>query len=710
MVRLPELSGVSPGASHAKELVPVENVAKLNVQWLGSDRSAEANRGQESPRMASKQKVMPASARSLLQPTEESVVGSFLPDVMVAETIIRQLKAVIRAQHNKIEELRSSQDPTIADSQSDEFALSLNVQNHMLKQQKLNAARDEEEFQRLTSQVRRLQNQVKELRAANSDLKKLNRRYSSMISEGSTFLSSLPSSITPSSMETAGRLSASPPAVMEELPPVPEQPNQGLENQSHHVTLVDASGQSPSPSPQAPGKASTGVPKPSTLTRGCLGLWRDETPHGLLMAMMASAQEILKSSSGPRTLTLYVIDPWLRKVMADHREEVTESWKQMTPTSYYLKGKVTIDAYQRDGSRGEAPRFSDIASLPLRELGEAALPLQTRLGESVFGALQVTIPSVQGHGIGLVRSGRSPRIKDEQADEAEERVADRAVLSDSQWNALQLLVGTTVGILDMRLQLEGEKTLQDRARDCLKIAAEVGGTRTLPDFEQKVKLLLASFFNVAAVRLCFYDQEHKTLVTSPSRPFRYGTVLPGAQCDESREIELDSAPMVGRRNVVSYSLQEGIVGRCARRQQCIHLDPLVQSVEVSERVDGVDLSGRSGEINMLTGPMVAHFGEDKQRVIGTLQLIAKKRRLDVDNSKMPQRPADAKGAKRKGGPGEVMSRPRSDMCDPFTEEDQDFFSSMLKILGLAAYRTMQVQARAEEGEVPLHVVRLFQAA
>jgi len=444
-----------------------------------------------------------------------------------------------------------------------------------------------------------------------------------------------------------------------------------------------------------------------------LGLWREVTPHGLLVAMMASAQEILKSSPGPRTLTLYVIDPWLRKVMADHREEITESWKQMTPTRYYLKGKVTIDAYQRDGGRVEAPRFSDVTSLPLRELGEAALPLQTRLGETVFAALQVTFPNAaeaqaQRGGVASVRTRRSPRRQEEQADQADVTVKDRSVLSDSQWNALQLLVGTTVGILDMRLQVEGEKTLQDRARDCLKIAAEVSGTRSLPDFEQKVKLLLSGFFNVAAVRLCFYDQDNKTLVTSPSRPFRYGALLPYEQGDHSREIELETAPVVGRRNVVTFSIQEGIVGRCVRKQQCVNLDRLLASVEVSERIDGVDMSGRSGEINMLTGPMVAHLGEDRQLVMGTLQLIAKKRRLDTDNTKMPQRPAGAKSAKRKGVPEEM--RLRGGPCDPFTDEDQDFFSSMLKILGLAAYRTMQVQARAEEGEVPLHVVRLFQAA
>lgn len=116
--------------------------------------------------------------------------------------------------------------------------------------------------------------------------------------------------------------------------------------------------------------------------------------------------------------------------------------------------------------------------------------------------------------------------------------------------------------------------------------------------------------------------------------------------------------------------------------QSYHLERLKNSPEVSERADGVDMSGRASESNMLAGPMVARIGDDQPFVIGVLQLIEKKRSEDAG----------------KGGL----------FCDSFTEQDQRFFKSMLQILGLAAYRTMQLQARAGDSDVDIHVAKLLQ--
>merc|ERR1711920_883597 len=86
----------------------------------------------------------------------------------------------------------------------------------------------------------------------------------------------------------------------------------------------------------------------------------------------------------------------------------------------------------------------------------------------------------------------------------------------------------------------------------------------------------------------------------------------------------ESVKVVGRRNITRIPVQQGIIGRCARKKQIFKLDRIVSSPFVSESADGVDVH-KMGEVNMMVGPLLAHMGDDDTRVMGVLQLVDKKR-------------------------------------------------------------------------------------
>merc|ERR1712070_439722 len=118
------------------------------------------------------------------------------------------------------------------------------------------------------------------------------------------------------------------------------------------------------------------------------------------------------------------------------------------------------------------------------------------------------------------------------------------------------------------------------------------------------------------------DGDSRVLLTVPTRPHRSGAV--------DQEDETFKTAVVGRRLLHRISLQDGIVGKCVRKMQIIHVEQLIMSADVSERADGVDMSSYSTDINMLARPMVANLSE-KVLLIGTLQIIEKKRD-DADTS------------------------------------------------------------------------------
>lgn len=596
-----------------------------------------------------------------------------------------QLKHVIRAQHTKIEELRGTAENTGTESGEASTPLNPRVQSHMVEAQQLEVQRSREDRDMLQAQVRRLTNQVRELRASNEDLRRASRRHASMLAQVSeeAAASSLGTSVRPS----PSLVTPTPPASSAATPvprlsgchavaavpsPVPEDeaaevpsaalaPGKSRSMPHLHAApgLLLQSGAASPPRVLLSACGAAGppaLPKPARLAegaRGTMALWREETPRGVLVSLLDGASRLLHDIRGA-TLTLYVVDAWLRGEMA---EQASSGSCVLQSTTYYLSGKETVHAYQCDGLRAEPPQFKSLDALPLRGTSKVlALSLQAKHTDPILAAIQVVI--------------------------ADGGDGDRVGLVESHMTGLELLCKTATGILDLKIRVLGARILQGRGRDCLNITAEVNGSRNVTDFEQRAKILLARFFNVGAVRVSFLDSNSNDLISAKDQLYRSKTLEQGVP---QRKGPVAVAPVVGRRVLQRFPTKEGIVGRVIRKRQIVHLERLIMSPHLSERADGVDLYGPGGDINMLAGPMLASLGEDGVRIVGVVQLIEKRGRADADSTLLRA----ASGAI--GGPGAARG-----ICEPFTVEDQDFFHELLRILGLAAFRTMQSQAGASE--------------
>jgi len=251
-------------------------------------------------------------------------------------------------------------------------------------------------------------------------------------------------------------------------------------------------------------------------------------------------------------------------------------------------------------------------------------------------------------------------------------------LSDGQISSLELLCSTAAGILDMRRRTESVKALQARTMECLEIVSKVHSVPHLVEFEQRAKILMTSFFNVACARIVFYSAATRELMAVATREHCRGNN--GTSPREPKAV-------IGRQNITRISVQDGVVGRCVRKRQIFHLDPIITSPFISEAADGIEVNGQKGQVNMLAGPLVADLSDDTSKVVGVLQLIEKRPHSEVNAAASLEQSTV-------GADGDSNSARRS-RCEVFTDEDQRFFGELLRVLGLAAFRTMQIQSRNE---------------
>mmetsp|Transcript_23596 Transcript_23596/g.74363 ORF Transcript_23596/g.74363 Transcript_23596/m.74363 type:complete len:711 (+) Transcript_23596:135-2267(+) len=659
----------------------------------------------------------------------------------LSEVVKREMKSVIRAQHAKIEEYRhelsrlksvaplqeraheregseseeeqgrgeveSGQESLVHDESSPGPELHSRVQRHLLEDLRREVGKSRLEQGELETQVRRLRSEVADLRGRNADLKRVSRRYAGMLSQvgapGLHLFEPLPAGVAQQAASPVGLLTVGVPAP-DELARVVSAPETSAERAAASRCGGPASPEQAAPSrhraaPTSPGGAGVarGVPRAAPTpwrggggtARGCLAperaegragsgrltrtvrdamaLWHVEGPRSLLHHLLYGAAQVIGSPSA--ALTLFVADPWLQRAMgawagADGEDRGADGGgRQMLHASFYLSGKVAVHGYRRDGQRAEHPRFSDLASLPIQGRGPVlALPLQAGPGRAVLAALQAT-------------STAAPEAEPELAEGAGTATSCNALsLLDSQVLGLQLLCATAAGILDMRRQVECGNATRTRLFGCLEVVAKLHSSASLIEFEQCAKLQMTQFFNVATARISFYSPTSRELLLTATRARRRPDPDSGEQA---------SALAIGRRNITRISVQDGIVGRCVRKRQIFHLDPIMQSPFLSEAADGVEIDGEKGLINMIAGPMVAELSDDSSRVMGVLQLIQKR----------PQREAEPSGGDAKDA---ALRRPG---CLPFTEEDQGLFLELLRVLGMAAYRTVQVQSRGEEPSI-----------
>lgn len=672
----------------------------------------------------------------------------------LSDLVKQEMKSVIRAQHTKIEEYRkevlhlkkfmSLKDRAHAHevmtreqakpaqaapegADEEEAGTYSKVQLHLLEDMRQEVGRSRLERSELEAQVRRLKNVVADLRTRNATLKQASQRHLDMLSQLGA-LDGQPALFSPLS-RTPGALTRSTTACESALvesateASVEESPTRGaaLSKCGTAASLVlgegllpeEEAGEEAAPEGEAAlapalGRAGTGaLSSPSRGTsrattkltpretpraaragqgvggavgrrltqaaRHAMSLWHEESPRSLFHQLFHAAAQIVDNSS--LALMLFVADPWLRRTMVESSASDGEDRgascgsQQLLHTTFYLSGKVTVHGYWRGGLRPEPPRFPDLSSLPIQGRGSVlALPVQAGTGRPVLAVVQATGTAAQEPaGDGGAEASTS---------------CNALALSDSQLIALQLLCTTAGGMLDMRRQVESAKAVNTRALGSLDIVAKVHSAASVSEFEQIAKLRMTNFFNVFTARITFYNPASRELLATATRAYRRG---------DSPKGETNPMPAIGRRNITRISVQDGIVGRCVRKRQIFHLDPVMSSPFVSEAADGVDIDGDKGFVNMLAGPMIADLSDDSSRVVGVLQLIHKRPRREADSLALEQPMA--------GGGGDAKDKaPRRSGCEAFTQEDQHLFAEMLRVLGMAAYRTMQVQARGDMDE------------
>lgn len=667
-VRLPELPQPTPRSD------PLKPSAEESTQQeaLASDKDADTTTDTKgtSSELPEEQRISSSEKRRVADDSAKlSTEGT-------QDELIRQLKVVIRAQHAKIQELKAGrlagdQRESESTSPAMETAVSTTVHIGMIEQLKRDASKDQDSLKRLTAQIRRLQNVVKDQQKQNEDLKAANRRYVNILSDASSSIMPRDEAVAPSSRQRDNDR------------PTPSKASPSVASDAIQRVQEEAPVQAPMVPSGGRKSKDSGTVRLYQAMRGIFSLWREETPQGILTAVMKCAGDLIEG--GPSSvMTLYIVDPELRSAM----DALANETIILAPTKFYLKGQVTVYAYQRRGGRIEPPRFSDLSQLPCRALGHLVLPLQAK-DKPPFAVVQIVIHQPAESPKTRMIKGRAGQRSDNEAQHDGDKDSDQsATLADAQTAALELLCGTAANIIDSYQKSAVEENIRRRSEECLAIAAEISSVPRLTDFEHEVKILLRNFFNVAYVRICFFDSDLNMLLTVPTRPYKSG-----------REVEQDPSfkqAVVGRRQLQRISLQDGIVGKCLRKQQTFHVEQVVMSTDMSERADGVDMSVGL-DVNMLVGPMVANLSE-KILLIGTLQIVEKKPRADAD--KKPSRRTLKKEKER-----DDEEEPE---CEPFSEEDQRFFDSLLKVLGLAAYRTMQLQARHDLHDIEIHVEKLME--
>eukprot|EP00448_Togula_jolla_P000272 CAMPEP_0170610118 /NCGR_PEP_ID=MMETSP0224-20130122/22483_1 /TAXON_ID=285029 /ORGANISM="Togula jolla, Strain CCCM 725" /LENGTH=663 /DNA_ID=CAMNT_0010935461 /DNA_START=1 /DNA_END=1989 /DNA_ORIENTATION=+ len=535
-------------------------------------------------------------------------------------------------------------------------------------------SRKEQEL--LHAQVRRLASEVRALRIENEDLRRASKHHAAMVRQMEKLAVS---SVTSPSTASA---SASAVARPRKLPALGE-PSTDPTDASIPANVDPGLLAAIQSSPVAPMRPCIPPAAPSATSARCscsnapatgaspgrggfaqrcfsstMALWRETTPRGILFALLRGAEALLKEAASPPSLTIYVADAWLRGAIAEEGTSSGGVGQQLRPAAFYLPGPVTLHALRRDGVRAGPPHFPDLAS----HCGAGscvALPLQPGPGQPALGTIQVQIsasaPSEAAPGAG--RSwAHAPGHGEEQADVVVNKVM---VLTDSQTKGLEMLCNLAAAILDLRRQLDVARALRALASECLTSTTQVYGARDLVAFEEHVKPMMAKLFGVESVRLSFYQCQTQELLSTATR----------------RGI---TEPVVGRRNITRVSIREGIVGRCARRRQVVHLEKL-DSPYISEIADGVEMHpSRHGKVNMLAGAFVAGHSDGHSDVMGTLQLIHKKRSLGAGVNGCSALAMAEQEAKTSG-------------CCPFTEDDQQLFKELLPILGLACHRTIQMQ-------------------
>eukprot|EP00440_Ansanella_granifera_P031094 gb/GFBE01033766.1/.p1 GENE.gb/GFBE01033766.1/~~gb/GFBE01033766.1/.p1 ORF type:complete len:683 (+),score=124.97 gb/GFBE01033766.1/:1-2049(+) len=621
---------------------------------------------------------------------------------------VKLLKEIIRIQQRRIDELQSSIAVPSPGSPTAFSALSL---------QSDKSPRPDED---VLEKVQRLSGEVRRLRQDNKELRRANRRLRDMLTQeearaGPDSEKSAPDSGAsgPPSPSHAGSMSPEKRS-MEQVSPGPHRRLHTLQNlamSAHRASYAKKE------SAQALSVLEQHAGNFKKLLREAA------SARAVFKHLFDSVQHLQKISPGV-VFTLYVFSPHVRQALSNDEKSTNDIFER--PTHFYLeRGKLPCEGYRRDGLRAEAPSFTDLSQLPVKQPKVLALPLQAGNNyASPLAALQASFPFDEeipehgpashraehggGHGspmrerrsivslandgaaivptqqpvvrnpdrtssAKLLRSGTSSdlasraRMQLEEEEEPEDFRSGLQRWSETDILALEMLCQTAAQVLMWQHRAATLKVSQQRMEKSMQLVSEVMTCNSISTFEQALRVHLMELFGATSVRIGWYDPPSDVLfvIATPSR-----NVASGAQPDRRK-----SFASVGVRHVNRIKLTDGIVARCVKKGQIIRIDRISAWKIIHDDADGVN-SNTDVRDSMLAGPLTMTPADESasSQVVGTLQLTVKG------------------GAKNKHDPG------------AFSCEDERLFTALIKALGTAAYRAMQVQASRPPEKIELETL------
>mmetsp|Transcript_9792 Transcript_9792/g.17706 ORF Transcript_9792/g.17706 Transcript_9792/m.17706 type:complete len:630 (-) Transcript_9792:24-1913(-) len=554
--------------------------------------------------------------------------------------LIKQLKQIVQAQHLKIEELREKVDMFTAPT--------VRMFNTGM-QEESRAALDLQEIQDLRRRVAELSHNVANLKKENVNLHRTNKRLKGMIRQMGQPALATPA--PPNAEAPVGEVAAdgapraqSPPALLDVPTDVVVRPAEppGSSRPSQPASP---------PPPTAKGSIERTQGSPSKSLPSCAKqrllssiplFWRDLTSSTkILSSLFPVAERILSSDGTVATLTVYIVDDWLKASCAqEHSEPLTQ---------YNVDGgKITMYALQhRRDKKTEVPIFADVLSLPYQNANSMAFAVQMPGSHRRVAALQATRVMEGKTTISAADASVMPKVLQRTGlvKPAEPDFVESKSRGFSDWHrvALQLACHVLGGVLEQHEARSRQVEELKKVKGAVNVAVALSKASSLKDFELETTTLLANFFNVSRARMFFYSAESEELFIT--------------------------SPILRRKGFCKASIHEGIVGLCARRRQPIHVSDTLYHPYFSGEVDLQQATSEKRlkkNTAMLCAPLMldtTEKGAGEAQLLGVVQLLERKR----------QSGSDATG---------------------FTEEEEVLFERLLEISSHVLWRLYKAEEAA----------------
>mmetsp|Transcript_8844 Transcript_8844/g.19718 ORF Transcript_8844/g.19718 Transcript_8844/m.19718 type:complete len:618 (-) Transcript_8844:9-1862(-) len=537
--------------------------------------------------------------------------------------LIKQLKQIVQAQHLKIEELRARVEP---------FPLPTARSLNSALEEESRAALDAQELQDLRRSVAELTRDNASLKKENGNLHRANKRLKGMLRQVGE-----PTIAAPAEGADGTARAQSPAALLDVPTEVvvraaepPGAPGSGrLEKPA-------------SPPPSARMQPSRSLPScaKQRLLSSIPLFWRDLTSSTKILSSLFSVAERILSSDGTiAALTVYIVDDWLKSSCAQESSEPL--------TQYNVDGgKTTMYALQhRRDKKTEIPIFSDVLSLPYQNANSAAFAVQMPGSHRRVAAFQATRMQDGVTAMPASDAIAMPKVLQRTglAKPVEVNLPEAKSRGFSDWHrvALQLACHVLGGVLEQHEARTTQVETFKKVRGAVNVAVALSKAPSLKEYELQTTTLLANFFNVSRARIFFYAAESEELFIT--------------------------SPILRRKGFSKATIQEGIVGLCARRRQPIHVSDTLHHPYFSSAVDLQQATSEKRlkkNTAMLCAPLMLDTSErGDSQLLGVVQLLERRR----------QSGSDATG---------------------FTEEEEVLFERLLEISSHVLWRLYKAEEAA----------------